>query len=119
MDDVDVAIIETLKSGEASRKEAIKDDKEELFGCQVAATLRRLSNKQKAMCKLHIQQVLVNVEFCAEDSQQTYVGVKCAIWCNGHLGNCNLAPYGAMAIKELKQYSASHTAKRATECAPS
>ena len=54
MDDVDVAIIETLKSGEASRKEAIKDDKEELFGCQVAATLRRLSNKQKAMCKLHI-----------------------------------------------------------------
>ena len=30
-----------------------------------------------------------------------HAGAKCAIWHNGHLGNWNLAPYGAMVIKEL------------------
>ena len=29
------------------------------------------------------------------------MGVKCAIWRNGHLGNCNLAPYGTTVVKEL------------------
>ena len=28
------------------------------------------------------------------------MGMKCAIWRNGHLGNCNLAP--ATVVKELR-----------------
>lgn len=38
-------------------------DEEELFVLHVAATLRRFTNRQKAIAKLRIQQVLVEVEF--------------------------------------------------------
>ena len=38
-------------------------DEEELFGSHIAAILRRFSKKQKAIAKLRIQEVLVDVEF--------------------------------------------------------
>lgn len=69
LDDVDIAIIDSLKGIEAL---TIKDDEHELFGHQIAATLRRLSHKQKAICKLQMQQILVNIEFPDEHTQQHY-----------------------------------------------
>uniref|UniRef100_A0A1X7U649 BESS domain-containing protein n=1 Tax=Amphimedon queenslandica TaxID=400682 RepID=A0A1X7U649_AMPQE len=66
-DEVDMALVETLKSFQATRKELMKDpDEDDLFGRQIAATVHRLSNKQKAICKLQIQQVLLNVEFSTD-----------------------------------------------------
>ena len=38
-------------------------DDEEFFGRHIGAALRRLSPKQKALAKLQIEQVLVNIEF--------------------------------------------------------
>ena len=35
-------------------------------------------------------------------------GVKCAIWCNSCLGNCNSAPYGTTVVKVLIAYSVSN-----------
>ena len=37
--------------------------KQELFGKQVAAVLCRLTPRQKAIAKLHIQQILTDIEF--------------------------------------------------------
>ena len=31
-----------------------------------------------------------------------HTGVKCTIWQNGHLGNCNLTPHGTTVINEKK-----------------
>lgn len=72
VDDVDYAILESLKGIEASRMQAVKDDEEELFRRHIAATLHRLSHKQKAICKLQMQQVLVNVEFPEEHEHYHY-----------------------------------------------
>ena len=41
-------------------------DEDTLFGLQVAATLRRLTSKQKATAKIRIQQVLLEIEFPTE-----------------------------------------------------
>ncbi|XP_019853020.1 PREDICTED: uncharacterized protein LOC109582617 [Amphimedon queenslandica] len=71
VEDVDYAILESLKGIEASRMQAVKED-EELFGHHIAATLHRLSDKQKAICKLQMQQVLVNVEFPKEHEHYHY-----------------------------------------------
>ena len=43
------------------------DNEDELFGQQVAATLQRFTNCQKATAKLRIQSVLVDVKFPAKD----------------------------------------------------
>ena len=60
-DIVDDMLIRNLSNlGEAN------DNEDELFGRQVAATLR-FTNRQKATAKLCIQSVLVDVEFPAED----------------------------------------------------
>ena len=72
-DDVDDAIIQTLKSIQernAQQDEVDKQaqilDEEAHFGNQVAATLCRFTTRQKAIAKLQIDQVLVNVEFPPE-----------------------------------------------------
>ena len=39
------------------------DDEDAMFGRQVAATLRRLTNRQKAIAKLRIHGVLLDTEF--------------------------------------------------------
>lgn len=67
--DVDKEIVSSLKCIQErwSRRDAdskqIPLDEEGHFGNQVAATLRRLTTKQKAIAKLQIDQVLVNIEF--------------------------------------------------------
>ena len=71
LDDVDIAIIQSLKGIKASMKQAVKEDEDDLFSHQIAATLHHLSNRQKTMCKLQVQ-VLVNIEFPDEHSQQNY-----------------------------------------------
>ena len=65
-------IIQSLKNIEERRtqRQAAHEDEDELFGCQIAATLHRLTSRQKAMAKLHIQQVLMDAEF-PEESQAT------------------------------------------------
>ena len=56
---IDGLLIQTL--GQINTE--TKDDEDNLFGRQVSATLRRLSRHQKAIAKLQIQSVLLNVEF--------------------------------------------------------
>ena len=58
-DAVDVAILEMLKD----KKSAKPEDEEGLFGMQLAAKMRKLSEHQKAVVKLRIQEVLLDVEF--------------------------------------------------------
>lgn len=66
-DVVDEYIIQSLKSIEERRaqRKVGEDDEDELFGRQVAVTLRRLASlsRPKAMVKLRIQQILVDAEF--------------------------------------------------------
>ena len=40
-----------------------QEDEEELYGRQLAATLRRLSGRQKAYAKMQIQKVLLEIEY--------------------------------------------------------
>ena len=58
-DSIDDSILKRL----INVQERQKQDEDQLFGLQVAATLRRLTNRQKADAKLKIQQVLLEVEF--------------------------------------------------------
>ena len=62
-DEVETIIVRTLKRIEERRAERQVEDEEELFGRQIAATLRRLNCRQKAMVKLIFQQVLMDIEF--------------------------------------------------------
>ena len=78
-DVVDEYIIQSLRSIEErwAQRQVGHEDEDEHFGRQIAATLRRLPSRQKAMAKLHMQQVLVDAEF-SEEPQSTndsyYVG---------------------------------------------
>ena len=74
-DDVDAVIIQSLKGSQErwaqkvtqeEEGKSLMNDEEGHFGMQVAATLRRLTPRQKAIAKLRIDQVLVDVEFPAE-----------------------------------------------------
>ena len=58
-------IVQSLKSIEDRRaqRQVVSDDEDVLFGRQIAATLHRLTSRQKAVAKLRIQQVLIDVEF--------------------------------------------------------
>jgi hypothetical protein len=58
---VDHAIFKCLKHLDDKQPRLL--DEEELFGMHIAAVLRRLSNRQKAMARLKIQEVLTDVEF--------------------------------------------------------
>lgn len=58
---VDHAILKCLKHLDDKQPRVL--DEEELFGMHIAAILRRLTNRQKAMARLRIQQVLTDVEF--------------------------------------------------------
>ena len=58
-DSVDESVLKRL----INSQERQKQDEDQMFGLQVAATLRRLTNRQKADAKLRIQQVLLEVEF--------------------------------------------------------
>ena len=51
---------------EVDERKSRLDDEDELFGRQVAATLCRFSNKQKAHVKVRMQTVLLDTEFPEE-----------------------------------------------------
>lgn len=60
-------IIDKMLMHNLSQMSAANDDEEELFARQIAATLRRFTNRQKAFAKLRIQSVLIDVEFSPEE----------------------------------------------------
>lgn len=60
--EVDDAILQSLKDISARRSDHVPDE-EELFSGSVAAVLRRLQPHQKAVARLRIQQVLIDIEF--------------------------------------------------------
>ena len=62
---VSQAILKSLKILEETvhEQQRVVEDEDELFGKQVAMVMRRLTSKQKAMAKLQIQQVFLDVEF--------------------------------------------------------
>ena len=62
-EEADEAIVKTLQDLHAQRSQQLQEDEEELFGKSVGAALRRMSLQQRAIAKLHIQQVLLNAEF--------------------------------------------------------
>jgi hypothetical protein len=65
-DEVGECIIQTIKSIEENRcalAQKQEDDEDQLFGHQVAITLHHFTSRQKAMAKLCIHQVLIDVEF--------------------------------------------------------
>ena len=70
VDEVDEALLKGLYQMEESRAQRKKDDEEEFFGKHVAAVLRRLPNRERAMARLRIQQVLMDVEFPEPDVAQ-------------------------------------------------
>lgn len=63
VDEIDGAIIRSLDSLNQRHLSRSVSDEEELFGKTVAANLRRLTPRQKAMAKLRIQTVLTEIEF--------------------------------------------------------
>ena len=66
--DVDDAIVKYLQerqtqNSQQQQQQQQQQDEEEHFGKNIAAVMRRFTNRQKAVAKLQIQQVLLNVEF--------------------------------------------------------
>lgn len=62
---IDTMLIKSLS--QMNEVSAIRDDEDELFGRQIAATLHRFSNCQKAFAKMQIRSLLMNMEFPAEE----------------------------------------------------
>ena len=61
-DEVEQSIIDSIK-GIQDRQSQVTEDEESHYAKQVAATLRRFDNRQKAFAKLHIQKLLLDIEF--------------------------------------------------------
>lgn len=70
---VSQAILKSLKTLEETVQEQqrVIEDEDELFGKQVAMVMRRLTCKQKAMAKLKIQQVFLDVEFPSDGAEMS------------------------------------------------
>jgi hypothetical protein len=68
MDPVEQAILESMNKFHASNVSHQESDDDAHFGRQVTSTLRRFSNQQKALAKVRIQQVLMEVEFDSSPS---------------------------------------------------
>lgn len=59
--EINELLISSLASAQAKKPKV--NDEEGYFGQVIAATIRRLTPRQKAMAKLRIQQVLTDIEF--------------------------------------------------------
>lgn len=71
--DVDEAIIRSLKQLEERREKKTQQkydilDEEDLFGRQVSSVLRRLPDRQRALAKIKVQQLLFDIEFSEDGS---------------------------------------------------
>ena len=53
-----------------AKRAHLMDDEDELFSQQIAATLRRLQSRQKALAKYQIQRIMSDIEFYEE--QESY-----------------------------------------------
>ena len=62
MDEMDAVIVRNLEEL-CQRRSSSTTDEDELFGKTVAATLHRFDLRKKAMAKLRIQTVLMDIEF--------------------------------------------------------
>ena len=65
---MDEAIIRSLKQLEERREKKAQQkndilDEEDLFGRQVSSVLRRLPDRQRALAKIKVQQLLFDIEF--------------------------------------------------------
>ena len=61
---MELAIIENLKQLQEKHSHHDEEsDEDGLFARQIAATLRRFTYQQKAVAKVRIQQVLMDIEF--------------------------------------------------------
>ena len=61
-DEVEQTIIDSIR-GIQDRQSQTAEDEESHYGKQVSATLRRFNNRQNALAKLQIQEVLLDIEF--------------------------------------------------------
>ena len=62
-DEVEELMITELKEIQKRRTAKELTDDEGYFGQHVAATLRKFNDRQKAIAKIQIEQLLVNIEF--------------------------------------------------------
>lgn len=65
-DDVDELLINSISMLQENKRRKKELNEEGHFGYQVAATLRRFSPRQKAVAKLRIDQVLLDIELTPE-----------------------------------------------------
>ena len=63
---MELAILESLRHVWDQPSHTTEEDEDGLFGRQLAATLRRFPSHQKAVAKLRIQQLLMDIEFGPE-----------------------------------------------------
>lgn len=69
-DEVDEAILKSLNQMEEGRTQRRKEDEEDFFEKHVAAVLRRLPDRARAIARLHIEQVLLEAEFPDPDASR-------------------------------------------------
>ena len=62
LDQLEVEILKEIRRSQPS--ETTSPDEDDLFGQSVAATLKNLSPRQKALAKMRMQQLLYEVQFC-------------------------------------------------------
>lgn len=65
-DEIDELLVKSLSSIQEKRTKEKTDDEEGYFGKHISETLRRFNARQKALAKLQIQQVLLQLEFPPE-----------------------------------------------------
>jgi hypothetical protein len=62
-DTFDLALLEAIRDNRSQKSTDEKLDEEGLFGMLVAARLRKMSDHQRAIAQLRLQEVLLKVEF--------------------------------------------------------
>ena len=70
--DIDDVLIRHLQEKSDARKQRQQETEDDHFGRHVAGVLKRLPNRMKAVARLQIEQVLMEVEFPEPESFQTY-----------------------------------------------
>ena len=71
-DEVEQTIIDSIR-GIQDRQSQNTEDEESHYGKQVSATLRSFNNRQKALAKLQIQKVFLDIEFGLAYDNSMYV----------------------------------------------
>lgn len=72
-DDIEVEILKELRKGQSL-------DEDELFGQSVGATLKKMTDQQKALAKMKIQQVMYEIQYCPVQPTSFYAGSDSSIY---------------------------------------